>query len=192
MIAVVRRAGAFPAHPRLRQVVMDTAAANFETEVTRLVRDCAALGDPVYAASCIGIGTGSLKWSEAEMMALEVGVGGAFARGCFAAGVTRFGLLSAVGSSPNSRFRYVRVMGKKEEAIKAIGFPQLAIFRPGIIGGNVHTPSSVAWLGRLMPGRFGTIDQDEIAGAFVAELAHGTPGLTLLENEAMRQLSARS
>jgi len=45
------------------------------------------------------------------MMKLEVGVVGAFARGCFAAGALRFGLLSAAGSTPKSRIRYVRVMG---------------------------------------------------------------------------------
>jgi hypothetical protein len=53
-------------------------------------------------------------------------------------------------------------MGLKEETVQGIGFESLAIFRPGIIGGNAHTPSYVAWLWRLIPGRFGTIEQDEI------------------------------
>ena len=118
-----------------------------------------AQGDPVYGASCAGVGKGSNSWSEEELKALEIGVVGGFARGCHAGGVARFALLSAVGSTPNSRIRYVRVMGLKEETVQSIGFTRLAIFRPGIIGGNVHTPGYVAWLGRLIPGRFGTIEQ---------------------------------
>ena len=189
VVAILRKAGTLPADPRSRQVVMDTAADGFEAEVTRLARSCAAMGDPVYAASCIGIGAGSLKWSEEDMTKLEIGLVGAFARGCLAAGVTRFGLLSAAGSTPTSRIRYARVMGRKEEAVKAIGFPQLAIFRPGIIAGNVHTPAYAAWLGRLIPGPFGTIDQDDIGRAFVIALSQDTPGLALLDNRAMKQRS---
>jgi uncharacterized protein YbjT (DUF2867 family) len=92
-------------------------------------------------------------------------------------------------STPKSRIRYVRIMGLKEEAVKAIGFPQLAIFRPGIIAGNAHTPRYVAWLGRLVPGPFGSIDQDDIGRAFVAQLSQGAPGVTLLDNGAMKRLS---
>jgi uncharacterized protein YbjT (DUF2867 family) len=189
VVAIVRKAGALPGEPRLRQVVLDTAADGFEAAVTRLAVSSAAMGDPVYAASCIGIGAGSRKWSEEEVAKLEVGLVGAFARGCFAGGVTRFGLLSAAGSTPTSRIRYARLMGKKEEAVEAIGFPQLAIFRPGIIAGNVHTPAYAAWLGRLIPGPFGTIDQDDIGRGFVSQLSHGAPGLTLLDNGAMTRRS---
>jgi hypothetical protein len=82
-------------------------------------------------------------------------------------------------------------MGRKEEAIRKIGFRRLAIFRPGIIAGNVHTPGYVAWLGRLIPGRFGTIEQDDIGRAFVAEFIESpaSNGTVHLENEAMRQRS---
>jgi hypothetical protein len=82
-------------------------------------------------------------------------------------------------------------MGLKEEAVEGIGFKSLAIFRPGIIAGNVHTPSYVAWLGRLIPGPFGTIDQDDIGRAFVAEFVRSSApnGVVYLDNGAMRQLS---
>ncbi len=58
------------------------------------------------AASCVGVGKGSGKWSEEELKALEIGVVGGFARGCHAGGVAQFALLSAVGSTPKSRIRY--------------------------------------------------------------------------------------
>jgi hypothetical protein len=82
-------------------------------------------------------------------------------------------------------------MGLKEQTVQAVGFKRLAIFRPGIIGGNVHTPSYAAWLGRLIPGRFGTIEQDEIGRAFVAEFISSLApnGVVYLENGAMRQAS---
>jgi uncharacterized protein YbjT (DUF2867 family) len=188
---VNRRSASLNAGSRVRQVVLDTASPQFPAEVTRLAQGLVAQGDPVYGASCVGVGKGSTKWSEEELTALEIGVVGGFARGCHAGGITRFSLLSAVGSTAKSRIRYVRIMGLKEETVQNIGFQRLAIFRPGIIAGNVHTPGYVAWLGRLVPGRFGTIEQDDIGRAFVAEFIDGaTPnGIVYLENDAMRQRS---
>jgi uncharacterized protein YbjT (DUF2867 family) len=191
VVMVNRKATPLTADARLRQVVVDTAATDFSGEVTTLAQKIVAQGDPVYGASCVGVGKGSMQWSEEELRALEIGVVGGFARGCHAGGITRFALLSAVGSNAQSRIRYVRVMGLKEEAIQAIGFKRLAIFRPGIIGGNVHTPGYAAWLGRLIPGRFGTIEQDDIGRAFVAEFINSSApnGVVHLENAAMRQTS---
>jgi uncharacterized protein YbjT (DUF2867 family) len=194
VVMVNRRATSLTADPRVRQVIMDTAAAQFPAEVTRLAQGVVAKGDPVYGASCVGVGKGSLKWSEEELKALEIGVVSGFARGCHAAGIRRFALLSAARSTAKSRIRYVRIMGLKEDAVKAIGFKSLAIFRPGIIGGNVHTPNYAAWLGRLIPGPLGTIEQDEIGRAFVAEfVSSSTPdGVVHLENGAMRRRSRTS
>lgn len=191
VVMVNRKAMSRTAAPRVREVILDTAAARFPAEVTRLAQRMVAQGDPVYGASCVGVGAGSMNWSEEQLKALEIGVVGGFARGCQAGGVTRFCLLSAAGSSAKSRIRYVRVMGLKEETIQGIGFRRLAIFRPGIIAGNAHTPSYLAWLGRLVPGSFGTIEQNDIGRAFVAELiSNPAPnGVVVLENAAMRQRS---
>jgi uncharacterized protein YbjT (DUF2867 family) len=191
VVMVNRRTIALTADPRMRQVILDTAAAQFPAEVTKLAQRMLAQGDPVYGASCVGVGSGSAKWSEEALKALELGVVGGFARGCRAGGIAKFALLSAVGSNAKSRIRYVRVMGLKEETVQAIGFQRLAIFRPGVIAGNAHTPGYVAWLGRLIPGRFGVIDQDDIARAFVAEFVAGSAsdGVVHFENGAMRQMS---
>ncbi len=176
---------------RLRQVILDTAAAQFPEEVTELALSMVALGDPVYGASCVGVGKGSMKWSEEELKALEIGVVGGFARGCHAGGVTQFALLSAAGSSAKSWLRYARVMGLKEETVRGIGFKSLAIFRPGIISGNAHTPGYVAWLGRLIPGSFGTIEQGDIGRAFAAEFVSSSApnGVVYLDNAAMKRKS---
>jgi hypothetical protein len=82
-------------------------------------------------------------------------------------------------------------MGLKEETVERVGFRSLAIFRPGIIAGNAHTPNYAAWLGRLIPGPLGTIEQDDIGRAFVAEFisSSATNGVVYLDNGAMRQRS---
>jgi hypothetical protein len=116
-----------------------------------LAREVLSQG-PASAVSCVGVGSGSSRWSEEELKRLELGVVGAFARGCHDAGIPQFCLLSAVGSTSRSRIRYARIMGMKEETVRGIGFTRLAIFRPGIIVGNAHTPAWVSLLGSLVPG----------------------------------------
>ena len=105
----------------------------------------------------------------------------------------RTGRFLALGSGKRRKKQdsLLRIMGLKEETVQGIGFKSLAIFRPGIIGGNAHTPSYAAWLGRLIPGSFGTIEQDDIGRAFVAEFISSTAanGIVYLENRAMRQRS---
>ena len=173
---------------RVRVVAVDPDDANFVQEVTALVEAC--VPRVMFGVSCVGIGSGSRKWSQEELIKLEVGTVGAFAQGCKAGGVMNFGLLTAAGASSKSKIRYARVMGLKEEAVREIGFSRLAIFRPGIIGGNVHTPGWVAILGLFIPGPWGTIDQKAIGRAFVGELERNEgPDTKILHNRDMRRYS---
>ena len=180
------------ARSRVRNAVLDTGAADFGERTAALARGVLSQG-PVSAISCVGVGSGSMRWSEEELKRLEVGVVGAFARGCHNAGIAQFCLLSAVGSTARSRFRYVRVMGMKEDTLRNIGFTRLAIFRPGIIVGNAHTPAWSAWLGKLVPGPFGTIDQRILGRSIAAEIAlHSLEaGEVTRENAAMKKLAAQ-
>jgi uncharacterized protein YbjT (DUF2867 family) len=172
-----------------RNVMMDTSAADFEMRVAALAREVVATGDRVSAVSCVGVGSGSSQWTDEQLKQLEVGVVGAFARGVRQAGVAQFCLLSAVGANAVSRIKYVRIMGLKEAALQAVKFPRLAIFRPGIIVGNAHTPRWVGWLGKWVPGPWGNIEQRDIAKAFVAEIAKkaAETGVALYDNQAMRK-----
>ncbi len=190
-VVMVTRKAIAP-RPRVRSVVLDTSAADFAERTAALARE--VLGDgPASAVSCVGVGSGSMRWSEEELQRLEVGVVGAFAGGCHDGGIAQFCLLSAVGSTARSRFRYARVMGRKEDALRSVGFTRLAIFRPGIIAGNAHTPAWTAWLGRFVPGRFGNIDQQILGRSIAAEIAlhSGEAGEVIRENEAMKQLAAQ-
>jgi uncharacterized protein YbjT (DUF2867 family) len=177
---------------RVRNAVLDSGSADFAERTAALAREVLIQG-PVSAVSCVGVGSGSARWSEEELKRLEIGVVGEFARGCHDAGIAQFCLLSAVGSTARSRFRYVRVMGMKEDTVRKVKFPRLAIFRPGIIVGNAHTPTWVGWLGSLVPGPFGNIDQRVLGRSIAAEIAlHGAEtGEVTRENAAMKKLAAQ-
>jgi uncharacterized protein YbjT (DUF2867 family) len=190
VVMVTRRAIA--PRSRVRNVVLDTSTADFSDRTAALARETLSQG-PVSAVSCAGVGSGSARWTEEELKRLELGVVGAFARGCHDAGITQFCLLSAVGSTASSRFRYVRIMGMKEDVIRKIGFTRLAIFRPGIIVGNVHTPAWVSLLGNLVPGPFGNIDQRILGRSIAAEIALQSrdAGEVVRENAAMKKFAAQ-
>src|ERR1700685_4345774 len=190
VVMVTRKAVA--ARARVRSVVLDTGAADFAARSASLAREVLSQG-PASAVSCVGVGAGSARWSEEELQRLEVGVVGAFARGCHDAGIAQFCLLSAAGSTVRSRIRYARVMGMKEDTVRAIGFRRLAIFRPGIIVGNAHTPGWVGLLGSLVPGPFGSIDQRILGRSIAAEIAlHSREaGEVTRENAAMKKLAAQ-
>ncbi len=183
-----------PITPRLRvrNVVLDTGAADFAERTATVTREVLSQG-PASAVSCVGVGSGSARWSEEELKRLEVGVVGVFARGCHDAGIAQFCLLSAVGSTARSWLRYARVMGMKEDTVRSVGFMRLAIFRPGIIVGNAHTPAWAGWLGSLVPGAFGNIDQRILGRAIAAEIAlHSREsGEAIRENVAMKKLAAQ-
>jgi hypothetical protein len=77
--------------------------------------------------------------------------------------------------------------------MRNIGFTRLAIFRPGIIVGNAHTPAWLGWLGSLVPGKFGNIDQRILGRSIAAEIAlHSREaGVVIRENTAMKELAAQ-
>jgi uncharacterized protein YbjT (DUF2867 family) len=176
--------------PRVRNVVLDTGAADFAERISALASEVLTQG-PASAVGCVGVGSGTARWSEEDLKRLELGVVGAFAEGCHDAGIAQFCLLSAVGSTARSRIRYVRVMGMKEDTVRSVGFTRLAIFRPGIIVGNSHTPAWSVWLGHLLRGKYGNIDQQVLGRAIAAEIAlHSSDaGEVMRENAAMKKLA---
>jgi uncharacterized protein YbjT (DUF2867 family) len=154
---------------KVEQVVVDTSAADFEAVVKEEAR-----GHDV-AVSCVGIGSGTMSMSEEQMMEVEVHMLGRFARGCKAAGIEIFELLTAVGikeTSADSRVKGLRVAGRKYKTVLDVGFEKLAVFKPGMIVGNAHTPRWITALTRVIPDSlgWGNIRQDEVAQAFVAHL----------------------
>jgi len=154
---------------KVEQIVVDTGAEDFEDVVEDVAR-----GHDV-AISCIGIGGGSNKMTEEQMMEIDVHLFGQYARGCKAAGIEVFELLSAVSVDENSvrsRVKQFRVAGRKYQAALDAGFDKLAVFKPGTIVGNKHTPGWITPFMSLIPDSmgWGNIHQEDIARAFVAHL----------------------
>lgn len=97
---------------KVEQVVIDTSSPNLEELVKATAEGCD------IAISCIGIGSGTAFMSEEKMLEIEVNMLGKYARGCKAAGIDIFELLTAVGVNENSatsRIKALRVMGKKAQ-----------------------------------------------------------------------------
>ncbi len=164
-----RAAPAMQGEAKVEQIVVDTSSADFEDVVKKK-----AQGHDV-AISCIGIGSGTASMSEEQMMEIEVNMLGKYARGCKAAGIEVFELLTAVGikeTHADSRIKAFRVMGKKYKAVLDVGFELLAVFKPGMIVGNAHTPRWLTFFTRVIPDSlaWGNIRQEEVAQAFVAHL----------------------
>lgn len=165
---------------KVEQIVVNTNSADFEDVVKEK-----AQGHDV-AISCIGIGSGSASMSEEQMLEVEVNMLGKNARGCQAAGIEIFELLTAVGvkeTHATSRIKGFRVMGKKYKTVLDVGFKKLAVFKPGMIVGNAHTPMWLTVLTRFIPDSIGweNIRQDEVAQAFVAHLENRV----ILQNESV-------
>ena len=163
---------------KVNQVVVDTSSPDFEEMVKEV-----AQGHDV-AISCIGIGSGTYSMTEEQLMEVEVNMLGKYARACKAAGIEIFELLTAVGvkeAQASSKIKYLRVMSKKYKTVLDAGFQKLAVFKPGMIVGNAHTPRWLAVLTGILPDSvgWGNIHQEEVARAFVAHLEKGVP----LQNE---------
>ena len=178
-------------HPKVTQIIVDPGSADFENSVAKIAKGHDA------GICCIGIGSGTYKLTEEQMAEVEVGMTGKFARGCKAAGIEIFELLTAVGineSTANSRLKYTRVIGKKYKIVLDTGFKKLAVFKPGMIVGNKHTPKWMTFFTAIIPDflGWGNIHKKEIARAFVAHLekkaTEQTETVVSYENKDMKQL----
>ena len=114
-------------HPKLRSLITDFDA--IEAAI-------AGLGETVDDAFCALGTTIKTAGSRAAFRRVDFGYVVAFARAARAAGARRFMLVSAIGASARSRIFYLRVKGETEEAVAALGYPALHIFRPGLLLGQ--------------------------------------------------------
>jgi uncharacterized protein YbjT (DUF2867 family) len=96
-----------------------------------------------------------------------------------------------MGANPQSRAFYLRVKGEMEEAVKALGYPSLGIFRPSLIAGRRRESrlgERVAlWLAKLItPLLVGPLKKYRpnsaaaIARAMIRHAGHHSPGGTVI------------
>lgn len=98
-----------------------------------------------------------------------------------ARGARAFLLMSAVGASPSSTVFYNRVKGELERDIKALHYPLLSIYHPGLLLGNRQEHrTGEAVMARVMPvlnlgligplSRYRGIEAEMVAHAMVNEV----------------------
>lgn len=113
------------------------------------------------------------------------------------AGVTHFSLISAVGADAKSSFFYNQVKGEAEQALEAVGFERLSIYRPGLLLGDrqeVRVGERIAkvlsplfeW---LIPVRFRSIHVRIVAQAMLLNSIKTDEGLEVIFNGEMKTLA---
>jgi uncharacterized protein YbjT (DUF2867 family) len=160
-----RKTGAF-AHAKVAEVVVN---------MDRLAEELAPHVQGVdIALAAFGVGKGTAKLSDEELRKVEVEYPRAFCLAAKAGGARVGAVMTAAGADAGSRVRYARFIGEKEEAVRAVGFEFLALFRPSVILGNSNTPGlmelamrPVGWV--LPSSRMRAIHKDELARAMVGQ-----------------------
>ncbi|MFS8136933.1 MAG: NAD-dependent dehydratase [Thermomonas sp.] len=109
------------------------------------------------------------------------------------AGAQIYALNSAMGANPRSSIFYNQVKGELEDALAGLGYPSLALVRPGLIDGVRRHPRqgegralAVSRLLRpLLPMRFRPSRAGRIADALVEAALHPRPGIHRVEADAL-------
>lgn len=124
----------------------------------------------------------------------------AFGRAARAAGVTRFGVVSALGADPNARHFYNRVKGEMEAAVRMLGFQSVVFARPSLLVGNraeLGQPrrrgetlalALTVPLGPLIPKSMRPISAARVAKGLRVALAQGQPGARVVESAELQVL----
>jgi uncharacterized protein YbjT (DUF2867 family) len=187
VVAVVRRPLG-NAGGRLTEVVADFGRLE-GIRVPRVRTAFCALGTTIAKAG-----------SEAAFRAVDVEAVAGFARLARRAGATRFLLVSALGADPGSRVFYNRTKGEAEEAVKAVGFDGVAVFRPSLLVGEreesrpaervaIVASGFFSWAMAGPLARWKPVPAEAVAAAMVA-VANGTlTGVRIVENEEIHRLA---
>lgn len=116
----------------------------------------------------------------------------AFARRARELGARHLVVISALGANPNSSVFYNRVKGETEEALKAMGWPQLTIARPSLLLGARHEfrlgERLAAPLLRWLPGKYRGVDACALARALWRLALEEEDGTRVIESADLRRL----
>ena len=126
--------------------------------------------------------------SQAAFRAIDFDANLAVAKAARAAGVTRLGLVSAMGADAHARLFYSRVKGELEDALKGLGFAGLVIARPSMLAGEREALGQPVRSGEVLalrisralkpfiPANYRSVDVADVAGALLRRVprAHGT------------------
>ncbi len=183
---LLRKPGTGPVGPRLRPLEVD-------------FRALPALPVAQEAFCCLGT-TISQAGSQAAFRAVDFDTVLAFARAARAAGVGRFGVVSALGADSRSSNFYSRVKGEAEAALTELAFDSLVIARPSLLAGDREALGQhrrlgerlglalALPLGRLVPAAWRPIQAAHVARALLRAVREGRPGQRVLSSAEMQIL----
>jgi len=136
--------------------------------------------------------------SQAAFRAVDYDANLAVAKAARICGVSRVGLVSALGADPRSRVFYSRVKGELEQELARMPFEGLVIARPSLLVGSredLGQPSRRGeeigfaigrQFGFLIPANYKPIPATDVAGALLAAVPTAT-GKRVLLSGAMRR-----
>ena len=175
--------------------------AQQHTKHVHHVVDFAAL-PALPAASEVYLALGTtikVAGSQAAFRAVDHDANLAVARQALAAGVTRAGLVSAMGADAKSSVFYNRVKGETEADLHAAGFATLVVARPSFLAGDreslgqpVRSGEGLAlavsqWLKPLIPANYRSVDVRKVAACLLQLVPAGRTGTqVVLSGELQR------
>lgn len=130
--------------------------------------------------------------SQAAFAAIDRDLPIAVGRLARAAGATRYALNSSLGASARGNF-YLRTKAEAEQGIIDLGFASTTIVRPSLIDAerNEARPGEQAGLliarllRPLLPRRYRAVSPQAIAAALLRGVVEGSPGVTIVESDAL-------
>ena len=109
-----------------------------------------------------------------------------FATAARRGGASHFSVVSALGAHSSAPFFYSRVKGEMEDALRRMGWPSLAIFRPSVIAGDRGESRPFERLAehalRFAPATWRPVAASEIARAMVRTALQSPGGVTIVES----------
>jgi len=191
-VEALARRDSVPPHPRLRIHAAD--ALRWPQIASGLGADAAvsALGTTMRKAG-----------SEAGFRAVDLDMVTAFAAAARESGARRFVTVSSVGARAASSNFYLAIKAEMEEALAALGFERLDIFRPGLLRGErgsdrllgervgIALSPLVNLVLRGPLSKVAAIDAAVVAAAIAASLREQAPGTFVHNNRDIRRLAAR-
>ena len=165
LVVVTRRKTNAFSDPKVCEVVVN---------MDRLEEEVAPHAQGVdIALAAFGVGKGSATMPDNEVRKIEITYPQAFCRAAKAGGARVGGVMTAVSANPDSGMKYVKIIGEKEQAVEAVKFDFLGIYRPAVILGNSNTPGALGYVMPLlhwaMPSKYHSIHKNDVARAMVAQ-----------------------
>ncbi|WP_322980232.1 oxidoreductase [Pseudomonas sp. C11] len=165
---------------------------HLENPVGELDQLLPTLTGPVDTAFCCLGSTIKQAGSQEAFRAVDHDLALAFARRARELGARHLVVISALGANPQSSVFYNRVKGETEEALKAMGWPQLTIARPSLLLGARREfrlgERLAAPLLRWLPGKYRGIDACALARALWRLALEEQDGVRVIESADLRRL----